>query len=98
MDAKLEGIPNKKFELVRSDNGLRDRGNSSKKNDGQMLNLFPKDIESDPQTRRNTALEKKERKVQSKEYGAFGCMWKQILRGRNSFTLQGDFEDLPSLE
>lgn len=40
----------------------------------------------------------KERKATSKEYGAFGGLWKQVLRGRNSFTLQGDFEELPSLE
>jgi len=48
MEARLEGMPNRKFELVRSDNGLRDRGRTSKKNDGQMLSLFPKDIEADP--------------------------------------------------
>ena len=62
MEARLEGMPNRKFELVRSDNGLRDRGRTSKKNDGQMLSLFPKDIEADPQTRRNTAKEMKEKK------------------------------------
>lgn len=43
MEAKLDGMINKRLKLVRSESGLRSRGGSSRRNEGQMLNLFPRD-------------------------------------------------------
>ena len=44
MEAKIDGMINKRLKLVRSESGVRSRGSSSRKNDGQMLNLFPRDL------------------------------------------------------
>lgn len=35
MECKLDGMINRKFKLVRSENGLRHRGNYSRKSDGK---------------------------------------------------------------
>lgn len=44
MEGKLDGMINKTFKLVRSENGVRSRGSYSRKNDGKMLVLFPKEV------------------------------------------------------
>ena len=43
MEGKLDGMINKTFKLVRSENGVRQRGSYSRRNEGKMFILFPKE-------------------------------------------------------
>lgn len=44
MEAKLDGMINRKFKLVKSETNDRQRDSQNRKNDGSALNLFPKDF------------------------------------------------------
>ena len=42
--AKLDGMINRKFKLVKSEAGQRQRDSQSRRNDGNVFNIFPKDF------------------------------------------------------